>query len=251
MCIIIHASFETVQLEISAFLCLLRFLFVLTLLIYCNLINLRPSHLQPLRDLKCKEGWVFTCVPTIRVNWEVFVRGTHGFGDAYPKRAPKLLVGRSQTLLSYAVGGSIHTDNCYVSIFIFCSFNCLCGCLSTDLSLANFSKKRKHYFGQFFPYFYHFSTLSPNHPCYWGEIFSTMWKTPFPSPLFPYPAFDNSSFHFLKTERFPAPSLLSIYYYYFIPTSPFPLANPAKTFSNPAAHHQENGTPLLTSLGER
>lgn len=187
MCIIIHASFETVQLEISAFLCLLRFLFVLTLLIYCNLINLRPSHLQPLRDLKCKEGWVFTCVPTIRVNWEVFVRGTHGFGDAYPKRAPKLLVGRSQTLLSYAVGGSIHTDNCYVSIFIFCSFNCLCGCLSTDLSLANFSKKRKHYFGQFFHIFTTFPHPRQITPVIGAKSFPQCGKPRFHHPCFPTP----------------------------------------------------------------
>ena len=138
----------------------------------------------------------------------MFVRGTHGFGNAYPKRAPKLLVGRSQTLLSYAVGGSIHTDNCYVSIFIFCSFNCLCGCLSTDLSLANFSKKRKHYFADFSIFLPLFHSFAKSPLLETLKLFHTVENPTFATPVsLPHPLTPIHS-NVIKTEHSLPNSLL-------------------------------------------
>ena len=98
---IIHSLFETVQLEISAFLCFAYiFICVATLFIYRDLVGLSQPHSQPLRDLKCKSGLRSTnkCRP-IELIGRCLLGGTSGFYDAYPKRAQKLLVGRSQTLL--------------------------------------------------------------------------------------------------------------------------------------------------------
>ena len=61
-------------------------------------------------------------------------RCTHGFDFAYPKRAPKLLVGQSQTLLMYF----------FIWWFLFC--------IPLVLSLDNNSEKIKTFFGQFLPF---------------------------------------------------------------------------------------------------
>lgn len=66
--------FETVQLEISAFLFFALFLFKYTLYIYHNAVPKSSTHLWPLRDLKCKSGFSQHKILTYRVNWEVFVR---------------------------------------------------------------------------------------------------------------------------------------------------------------------------------
>ena len=139
------------------------FLFVLLhYLIYCDLASLSQPHSQPLRDLKCKSGLRSTnkCRPIELIGrclFEVHI----GFGYAYPKRVQKLLVGRSQTLLIY------YFNNMFICgtspLFVFATFlslilqffTCLCGCSSTDLSLPDFSKKRK----RFWQLFYYFFTL--------------------------------------------------------------------------------------------
>ncbi len=87
-----------------------------------------------------------------------------GFGVAYPKRAQKLLVGRSQTLLNYYFicgNPSLTLHFLLLIIVYFCSFLlCLCGCSSTDLSLPDFFKKRKRFFARFFRQ-NHFLALIP------------------------------------------------------------------------------------------
>ncbi len=95
-----------------------------------------------------------------RVNWEVFfVRSTLGFGVAYPKRAPKLLVGQSQTILmclgnTNTLPNSRHSYNFvfpflilrFVSCHIFCI--CVCGfiCSTCPKFILIFSKKQYHFF---------------------------------------------------------------------------------------------------------
>lgn len=56
--------------------------------------------------------------------------GASGFYDAYPKRAQKLLVGRSQTLLIcyfyMFICGASPLRVCYVFVLFFCSFSLVC-----------------------------------------------------------------------------------------------------------------------------
>lgn len=53
-----------------------------------------------------------------------------GFGDACPKRAQKLLVGRSQTLLIYDILIYLFCGSrnfvCATFLFYFCSFSLVC-----------------------------------------------------------------------------------------------------------------------------
>ena len=87
------------------------------------------------------------CRLFIRVNWEVFKRCTHGFDFAYPKRAPKLLVGQPQTFLMF---------------FLFNFFCGFCIWFPLILSLAQLSKKSQDEFRSFFDIFHilKFSTTS-------------------------------------------------------------------------------------------
>lgn len=108
-----------------------------------------PQHYEPIE-------LIGRCLLEVRIEFSV----------AYSKRAQKLLVGRSQTLLIYFIFVLIIVFVCGPHIYNFVSkqfsicfnlflicFSCLCGFSSTDLSIYDFFKKHKDFCRNIFPRF--------------------------------------------------------------------------------------------------
>ena len=154
---IIHALFEIVRLEIFTFLCLISCLFD-KMLIDVNLSTTistcrSKSYIIAVERLITCYEWVLLA-STSRTIIELIgrcllVQVRIGFFVACPKRAQKLLVGQSQTLLIYFIFVLIiflfvvlvSRINNFIFTFLLlflCNFSCLCGFSSTDLSLHLF-----------------------------------------------------------------------------------------------------------------